>query len=41
MNSNVLWLFESWYDLKLVSVLVKHLRAQVKYQGINQSPLIL
>jgi len=35
---NVLWFLISWYDLNLVSVLVKHSRAQVKYQGINQSP---
>jgi len=36
---NVLWFLVSWYDLNLVHVLVKHSRAQVKYQGINQSPL--
>ena len=35
---NVLWFLISWYDLNLVPVLVKHSRAQVKYQGINQSP---
>jgi len=29
--------FISWYDLNLVLVLVKHSRAQIKYQGINQS----
>jgi len=38
---NVLWFLVSWYDLNLVPVLVKHSRAQVKYQWINQSPLIL
>jgi len=30
--------FISWYDLNLVPVLVKHSKAQVKYQRINQSP---
>ena len=35
---NVLWFLVSWYDLNLVPVLVKHSRAQVKYQWINQSP---
>ena len=35
---NVLWFLISWYDFKPVPVLVKHLRAQVKYQRINQSP---
>jgi len=34
---NVLWFLISWYDLNIVPVLVKHSRAQVKYQGINQS----
>jgi hypothetical protein len=35
---NVLWFLVSWYDLNLVPILVKHWRAQVKYQGINQTP---
>jgi len=30
--------FISWYDFNIVPVLVKHSRAQVKYQGINQNP---
>ena len=33
---NVLWFLVSWYDLKLVRVLVKY--QEIKYQGINQSP---
>ena len=35
---NVLRFLVSWYDLNFVPVLVKHSRAQVKYQEINQSP---
>jgi len=36
----VLWFLVSRYELNFVHVLIKHSRAQVKYQQINQSPLI-